>query len=63
MEVQKEVKPWLSKTNWMGFIMAVVSFFPSAAEWVADHPQGFMQIIGFIVIGLRFVTKGKISLK
>ncbi len=61
-EVVETVKPWMSKTNLVGLAMAIVSFFPSVNDWVSTNPAMFMQITSGIIMILRFVTKGKISI-
>lgn len=54
-------KPWQSKTNWVALVTAVMSFFPSIGDWVANHPEIFMQAVAGITVVLRWITKGKIS--
>ena len=56
-------KPWQSKTNWTGLLIALASFFPSVHTWVAANPDAFMQIVAGVTMILRFVSKGKITIE
>ncbi len=58
--VPEEKKPWQSKTLWVNAIVAVASFFPAVADKVS--PSVVMQVLTFVNIILRFVTKDKVTL-
>ena len=62
-EVVEVKKPWQSKTNWISLLIALAGFWPSAGDWVANNPDMFMKIMGGLFLGLRWVTKGKVSIK
>lgn len=55
-------KPWESKTNWVGVVVAIAPFFPGVSEYVASNPDVVVQGLGFLFVALRFISKGKISI-
>lgn len=59
MEV-KSKKPWLSKTVWVNAIMAGVAFIPGVAEKLSV--ESAIMLMSVIGMGLRMVTKDKVSL-
>lgn len=62
-ELIESKKPWQSKTNWVALLIAASSFFPLIGSWVQSNPDSFMQIVAGLFMVLRYVTKGKISIK
>lgn len=62
-EIVEIKKPWQSKTNWAALLMAALSFFPKVHELVSANPELFMQILSGAIIFLRWLTKGKVSIK
>ena len=55
-------KPWQSKQNWAGLVVALSPFFPGVSEYVSHNPDVVLQGLGFLFVALRFVSKGKISI-
>ena len=52
-----------SKTMWFGLITAILPFFSNhAAELIQEHTVEYNMAWGFLIIALRYVTKGKIIL-
>ena len=56
-------KPWESRTNWIGIIIALSALFPQVQAVIAANPELVVQALSAIFIGLRFITKGKIEIK
>ena len=54
-------KPWLSKTVWVGVLLAASAFVPSVHDWIAANVDMFSMIVGGLMIALRMVSSGKIS--
>lgn len=52
----------LSKTFWAGVVMAIVPLFPPAAVFIAANPAIYNIALGGLVIGLRKITSGKVTL-
>lgn len=68
MEEKKEIvvpekKWWQSKTSWVSLLTAVMSFYQPAWVWVEENPDVFMKVVGGLFLALRFVTKGKVTIK
>lgn len=55
-------RPWQSKSNWVGLLLAIAPFFPQVKEFTSANPDLTLQIVGGIMILLRQVTKGKITI-
>lgn len=56
-----EIKPfWKSKTFWANAIMGAAAFAPKVREHLT--PETISTIIVFGNMGLRFISKGKITL-
>ena len=49
--------PFLSRTLWTNFIVALVAFFPVANEWIAGNPLFFTIAFSVVNMFLRFITK------
>lgn len=59
-----EKKPWLSKTLWGNAIMAVLALVvPGVAGWLQANPQALVLIFTVVNMGLRLITKDKLSLE
>jgi hypothetical protein len=63
-ENKMEKKPWYtSKTiilNTLGTLLAL--FYPPAQEWIVAHPDLVAGIFAVVNIGLRFISKDKLSI-
>ncbi|NDC96241.1 hypothetical protein EB077_13115 [bacterium] len=61
-----EKKSYLSKSMWLGLLIAVSgllsSVIPSFHEWVISNNEFLLMAIGVVSMGLRAVTKDKIVL-
>ena len=56
-------KFWLSKTFWMNVIVPVAAcFIPGIDQFIAANPAEVAFVWGLINVGLRFITKGKITI-
>lgn len=63
MEPQAVKSPFLSKTNWLNFVMATAAFFPEAQAFIVGHPGLSVGVLAGANILLRLVTKSKLSLE
>ena len=65
----EKTSPLKSKTLWLNAILVVcgvlASFgvLPSLSAWVSAHSDLVLTALGVVGVGLRLVTKGKISLE
>jgi len=60
MEETKSV--WLSKTFWMNIIIAITAgISPTVSEWIAANPETVTTIWAALNIGLRWISKNKLS--
>lgn len=59
-----EKKPWYtSKTVILNLLAALlVVFYPPAQEWIVSHPDIVAAIFSALNIGLRFISKDKLSI-
>lgn len=53
-------KPWLSKSIWLGFLVAGSAFVPPVHDFIVANPEIFASVVGGLFAALRLVTKGKI---
>lgn len=54
---------WQSKTLWVALINAVLALaLPRVSALIRENPETYSLIVSAVFIGLRFVTKGKVSL-
>lgn len=61
--MEKNKKPWQSKTILTNLLLAIFAvFWPGAAEFMGEHPEIVASAWGFINIVLRWVTKDGIQL-
>ena len=52
-----------SKTLWTNAILALLAiFYPPATAFITAHPEVAAGVFGAINMGLRFVTKGAVTL-
>lgn len=56
-------KPWLSKTVWLGILGALAPLAPGVDAWIKGNELVYAQVLSLLFLGLRFVTKGKISIE
>ena len=52
----------LSKTFWFGVVTALLPLYPPALNWFIGHPDVTAQVWGALIIALRLLTKGKVTL-
>jgi flagellar biosynthesis protein FliR len=55
--------PIQSKTLWTNLILAIVAFIPAAQVFIQGHPLFLAEGFAVINVGLRLITKDKISLQ
>lgn len=55
-------KPYLSKTLWLNLIIAISAFFPVVQHFITTHSEQVMIGFSLLNMGLRTVTKDKLSL-
>lgn len=54
---------YLSKTFWLGVLVAVVPFLEQVQELLASEVGGIaVTIVGVLIVILRFITKEPVSL-
>jgi hypothetical protein len=51
-----------SKTVWMNLIIAIAAFFPPVYGWIVGNPEMVAMIVSALNVGLRLISKDKISL-
>jgi len=51
-----------SKTVLVNAVIALAALYPPVGVWLKTHPDLALQALAIINLGLRFVTKGKITL-
>ena len=61
--MEESKKPWLSKTVWLGIIGALAPLVPAIDAWIKGNELVYAQILSLLFLGLRFVSKGKISIE
>ena len=52
-----------SKTFYLGLITALAPLFPGASEVISSNPEIVAQVLGGVIIVLRFFTKDKVVIK
>ena len=63
-DVRDGKKPYESRTVvWNLLVGALVVFYPPAAEWAQANFEAFAGLWAVMNVGLRYATKGKITLK
>lgn len=60
--IEETKKPWLSKQVWLSVIVAGASFIPGAKEWLANNMEVVGSVLGGIILLLRVISNGKISI-
>lgn len=58
-----ESKPaYLSKTIWMNLILALAAFYPPVGDYLKGHEEYVLMAFSVLNIGLRLISKDKISI-
>lgn len=60
-EVQSK-RPWLSKSVWVGVLVAVAPLIPGVNKIIAANPEYVLHAVGAIAVVLRLITKDKIQI-
>lgn len=55
-------KPWFSRTLWINLLVAGSAFIPTVGDFVKAHPDWVIMGFSMLNMGLRLITKDKISL-
>lgn len=61
--------PLLSKTIWLNAILSIAGLLasfglvPSLSAWLSSHSDLVLSALGIVGVGLRLLTKNKISLE
>jgi hypothetical protein len=59
----EESKPfYLSKSNWAAVLGFVVTALNAKFQWLAISPEETAAIMGALMVGMRAVTKGAVTL-
>jgi hypothetical protein len=51
-----------SKTAALAFLTGIAGFWGPSREWVASNPTATLSILAMVSLGLRLITKDKVTL-
>jgi hypothetical protein len=52
----------LSKTFYLGVISAILPLFPVIGTWISANQAIYSAVVGGLIIGLRLISNGKITI-